>query len=341
VELVLYLVGDAGSPAPGFEPVLAAVARDAARVPDRSVVLFLGDNVYPRGLPDSRHPRRAESERRLDAQLAVLRETGARGFFVLGNHDWDSGLEGVVQQERFIGAADDGRATLLPRAGCPGPAVVDVTESVRLVFLDTQWWFPPRIRPAPERIPCDPSREGTVIDSLRGALASAGGRLAIVAGHHPIESGGPHGGHFPWTAHVFPLRRLAPWLWLPIPVLGSIYPMARMSGVKSQDLSSSAYGALRDSLRGVFEAYRPLAYVAGHDHNLQVIRDERAGNLLVSGAGTYEHTSRASRADGSRYASSASGFMRLEVLHGGRVRIAVLEVDERGEATEAFSGWLD
>src|SRR4029077_18968619 len=82
-----------------------------------SVIVFLGDNVYPDGMPDSAAPSRAAAERVLTQQLGVLHASGARGFFVPGNHDWDSmrprGWDAIRRQERFISAAGGG-ATLLP-----------------------------------------------------------------------------------------------------------------------------------------------------------------------------------------------------------------------------------
>jgi hypothetical protein len=40
-----------------------------ARDPGRSLTLYLGDNIYPRGLPREGAPDRREMERRLDVQI--------------------------------------------------------------------------------------------------------------------------------------------------------------------------------------------------------------------------------------------------------------------------------
>jgi hypothetical protein len=63
----LFLIGDAGKPAKGVEPVAS-----------RATVVFLGDNVYPRGLPPETEPDWPEMERRLDDQVDSVRTTGAR-----------------------------------------------------------------------------------------------------------------------------------------------------------------------------------------------------------------------------------------------------------------------
>jgi hypothetical protein len=82
VETSLYLIGDAGDPDPRGEPVLEALGRDLASSQAERVVVFLGDNVYPRGLPAPGEPDRAEAERRRAARVETVRETGATRDFV-------------------------------------------------------------------------------------------------------------------------------------------------------------------------------------------------------------------------------------------------------------------
>src|SRR2546423_14953021 len=83
VDVTLFFIGDAGAPAapPDSEPVLRAL-RAAVGTAPRPVVVFLGDNVYPRGLPDSADGSRREAERRPRAPLAVLLASGAPGVVV-------------------------------------------------------------------------------------------------------------------------------------------------------------------------------------------------------------------------------------------------------------------
>jgi hypothetical protein len=344
VETRLILLGDAGAPALPSDAVLAAARKEAARDPERTTLVFLGDNVYPRGLVPESDPLRKEMERRLDAQLEVATGSGAMAYFAPGNHDWDAwgpgGWDAIRRQGDYIEARAPGRAELLPDEGCPGPVVRDIGPRLRLVLLDTQWWLHPHRKPRHPDSSCPTDSETEILDALGGAISSAGGRFVVVAGHHPLATGGLHGGYFGWSDHVFPLRARKSWLWIPLPGLGSLYPWARRRGVSDQDMSGALNRKMREALEGVFSRTPPLAYAAGHDHNLQVISGKDVKYLLVSGAGYYGHVSRAAWTRETLFAQEASGFMVLEIGLDGRPRLGVVTVDAAGKTHEPWSATL-
>jgi Calcineurin-like phosphoesterase len=337
----LYLIGDAGAPSPEGEPVLQALSRDLRAAGGERVVVFLGDNIYPRGMPDQQDPGRKEAERRLAAQIRVVTDAPAKGYFVPGNHDWNSGgWEAARRQERYVDSLGIGQVALKPGGGCPGPSVVDLGRRLRLILLNTEWWLH-GAKPSETIADCPTRVEPEMVDSLRSALRTAGDRLVVVAAHHPLTTGGVHGGYFGWRDHLFPLQVVAPGLWLPLPIIGSLYPAARQHGISSQDIPSPAYQRLIAALRRAFADRPPGLYAAGHEHNLQVIAGGPARLELVSGAGIYGHSGRAVPVRGTLFARNASGFARLEVPWTGPARLAVLEVDAGGRSHEAFSTWVE
>ena len=341
----LYLIGDAGAPDPAGEPVLQALSRDLASRASTRVVVFLGDNVYPRGLPAPGRPGRESAELSLTTQVEAVTATGARGYFVPGNHDWAKhgvdGWDAIRRQEAFIDSVSGGEAVLKPGGGCPGPAVIDIGTRLRLVLLDSQWWLHPGPKPRDPDSDCPTDAESEIVDSLQAVLAGAPERLVVVAQHHPMMSGGIHGGYFGWRDHLFPLRTIRSSWWLPLPWLGSLYPTARQRGISIQDIGSRGYQRLIAALRRAFAAAPPALVAAGHEHNLQVIDGGRAGLQLVSGTGIYGHTGRAVPIRGTLFARKASGFARLDIPERGRGRLAVLEVDGAGKAHEVFSTWVE
>jgi len=342
VRASVYLIGDAGAPKPG-DPVLEALSAELHSRASPATVVFLGDNVYPVGIPEDDDPGRAEAERRLLAQVDVVRGTRSRAIFVPGNHDWGSsatdGWERILRQQALVAAAGVPNVVVLPPDGCPGPELVPVTAGLRLVVLDTQWWLHPHAKPTDPESGCTADAPGEVTARIRQLVASDTGWVGVV-GHHPVVSGGVHGGQFSVLDHLFPLRAFKSWLWVPLPIIGSAYPIARASGISNQDLPGRKYRELVDSLRSAFADEPVVFYAAGHEHNLQVVRDSTFGHVLVSGAGYFDHTTRTVYLDESRFARAASGYMRLDVLSDGRIRLGVMVVEGKGIVGEAFSMWL-
>ena len=341
----VYLIGDAGKPDSTGEPVLEALRQDIASHGSEAVVVFLGDNVYPRGLPAPGRPGRPAAEKSLAAQVGVITSTGSRGFFVPGNHDWAKhavdGWDAIRRQGRFIDSVGGGAASLEPREGCPGPVVKDIGLRLRLILLDTQWWLHPGPTPQHPNSGCPTDSNREITDSLRGALTSSRGRVVVVAQHHPLMSGGVHGGYFGLTDHIFPLREINPSLWIPLPLLGSLYTTARSRGIARQDVESRAYRHMIRSFQDAFRAAPPALNAAGHEHNLQVIKGGPARLHLVSGTGIYGHSGRAVPIDGTVFARNASGFARLDMPREGRPRLAVVTVDSTGLGQEVFSTWVE
>jgi len=339
----LFLLGDAGAPALD-EPVLRALREDVRLSPHQSVVVFLGDNVYPAGFPGPASADRMEAERRLLAQIEAVTGAGGRVIFVPGNHDWHQGaadgFERIRAQGRFIQEHGERRAALVPPDGCPGPVVEEIHPILRVVVLDTQWWLRGEPRFGNGEGVCVGANRGTVTEGLRAVLRSRDEGVTVVVGHHPIVSGGRHGGHYSLLDHVFPLRALNRSLWIPLPVIGSLYPFARQNGISSQDLSSRKYGDLVDSLRAAFRAAPPLLYASGHEHALQVFQLDDRLFSVVSGSGYLAPGRLVHWVAGMRFGSAEAGYMRLDVLPDGRARLAVREVDDAGQGREAYSTWL-
>jgi hypothetical protein len=355
IELAIFLIGDAGSSAYDGEPVLLELAlqSDSLR-PVPQFVVFLGDNVYPRGVPPLGHPDRDDAERKIAAQVLAIRKGSAQGLLIPGNHDWDrqgrDGWNSIRRQDTLVRKFGGKDVRLAPAGGCPGPDVVDLGAHVRLIALDSEWWVHNDVKPYGASSPCPTRTYDEVTDSLAGALRDKGSRHAIVLTHHPLRSGGIHGGAFTVMDHLFPLRNFKRWLWVPLPLLGSIYPFARQRGISNQDVNGRKYREMRAAFERAFGRHPPLAIASGHDHDLQVIRGGRpritnAGYQLVSGAGILGHASVVRDIEGSLFQREAAGFMRLDVTRAGRVRLSVTTVvpegeRPKGESAEVYSLWL-
>ena len=324
----LYLLGDGGYASPGRAMVLQHLGDELDRVsraaPERPIaVVFLGDNIYDLG---AREAFKETDLAHLAAQMAPLgRAPRARGVFLPGNHDWAKGADdeigdaAIAIQQAWLDEIGGDRidVEMLPGDGCPGPASLEVGPDLRLVLLDTE----ALLRSAtvgcggPERF----------AERLRDDLSRNADRAVVLAAHHPMATGGPHGGNIG-------LFQRGPLL----------YYLTKKSGLSVQDLSSPAYSDMIEELRTAIEAsgVEPLAFAAGHDHSLQVIRMTEPGSprfQLVSGSASKSGPAR--RIRGTRYASDAHGYMRLDI-GPSEARLTVFAVDETGEAVTEVYGCL-
>ena len=328
----VVLVGDAGD-LEGGEELLEKVGRLVAgpgTLLDRTTLVFLGDNFYPKGpeiLADD-----GSSEILLQQLNAGTRH--APTVFVPGNHGWDdsgifkpdlaAGLKRLLAMEEYVASHASKPGVWMPTAGCPGPEVLD-RSGVRLVAIDSEWWLLDeelRARIAKQRRCAwdgDPIRSGDdVIAAIREALAcndSAACPPRILLAHHPIETHGPHGGYFEPSEHLFCFGAI------PLPGVCSIDIWARRHGITRQDTASERYGDYIEALDEAMKVAPPLVFAAGHDHSLQVIDRQSGPLLLVSGSAAKQSPV----SDKPAFSSSRAGFMVLEFMTDRSVMLRVFE----------------
>jgi len=344
----IILIGDAGDPAVSGEPVLIALENKASELPGQTLVIFLGDNIYSNGLPDEDDPERKEYERKIDQQISVLTNTGASGIFIPGNHDWKQGKAGgwqrILNQQNYILSYGTGKISFYPPDGCPGPVAIDVSSKISIILLDTQWWFQDEgTRPEAEDSICLFCTEDAVITALDGILNASEEKFVLIAAHHPLSTHGPHGGYFDWKDHIFPLRHLNEFLWLPLPIIGSLYPLVRGSGVSEQDLGSSKYQHLITMLKSVISKYSGIVYASGHEHALQILDGKNNNTYVVSGAGIWGHVEESlGEGDDTIFSAKHEGFFQLDYFEDGCVMLSAVKVlNEAGESAIVFSMQID
>ncbi|MEI9921074.1 MAG: metallophosphoesterase [Bacteroidota bacterium] len=284
----VYLLGDAGQPVPPDGPNLKFLSEKLSEGTAEDVLLILGDNVYPNGLPPDEHPKRKQAEDRLNAQLDVIKNFKGRSYMVPGNHDWadgkKNGLDWVLRMQEYVEKYLANTTTFLPRGGCPGPVEIELNKKVTLILLNTQYYVHPWDKPGAQS-DCEQKSTFESMLELSDAIKRNSNKHIIVAGHHPVYSYGAHGGYYTFRQHLFPLTDVNRKLWIPMPVVGSIYPLYRQLIGSRQELKNSTYKMVRKDMEEAFAQNENLVYVAGHEHSLQYIRSGD-DHHIVSGSGS-------------------------------------------------------
>lgn len=328
-----FLIGDTGDPLiPEAQPLFRFLKRQLDAASEQSVIVFLGDNIYCCGLPDSAESNRSAKEEVLDVQLDALAGFPGEIVFIPGNHDWNSskpgGLRRVRNQEHYIENALDRGNTFLPDDGFPGPVVKELTDDLILIAIDTEWWITDHEKSFGDTGEYEVEETNDIILELDEIIKDNRKKRILVVGHHPMFSYGRHSGFIPPHQHIFPLTAKWENAFVPLPVLGSIYPLyVRYRGTR-QDLAHPRNKAMRRSLMKVFEQHPDLVYASGHEHSLQYFKTgphTAQNHYLVSGAGARPEP--VGKGHLAQFTHSAFGFMTLHYYDNGAIWLQAWQAD--------------
>ena len=324
VTFQLLLIGDAGEADNSMRQMLSRNLRESITP---SAVVFLGDNIYPKGMPSPESKSRRASEQILLNQISLASGFG-NIYFIPGNHDWRNGHhEGwriLKNQQAFLDSLKNPIIHFFPRDGCPGPEEIRLSADLVLVIIDTQWFLHPWEKPQGEKSNCESKSQADVTIALDDILNRNQGKRVVVAGHHPVFTYGQHGGVFTWKDHMFPFTELNKNFFLPLPVVGSLMPLYRKVFGDVQDVAHPLNKSLRRGLQGIMEQYPGTIYAGGHEHALQYIENNNI-HYIVSGSGS--KSTPVKQKEHSRFASPAIGFSRILMKKDGSAEVEFYGTD--------------
>ncbi|HVX28492.1 MAG TPA: BamA/TamA family outer membrane protein [Parafilimonas sp.] len=331
VQARIVVIGDAGSfhkDAQGHDRhyVVSAVKKTIP-LDEKTTVLYVGDNLYYTGLPDNALKIYDIRRQVLDSQMDIALGTKAKVYFIPGNHDWDvmraGGWEAIKREQEYIDTAGRGKnVDFEPKGGCPGPVEVPINDNVVMILMDSQWWLHQYDKPGIES-DCSAKTRDQVISELGDMIERNSQKLILFAEHHPLKSYGIHGGYFTWKQHLFPLTDENPHWYLPLPIIGSIYPITRSVFGTPQDLPHPTYQNMIAQLQSVLKQHVNVIYLAGHEHNLQLIKDSTS-YYVISGSGT--NKTRVGRNKNLLFGARENGFMVLTVSKNKNVNFSYYTV---------------
>ena len=323
----IILVGDAGELTNGRHPVVEAI-KQFIKLDKKTTVIFLGDNLYDSGLPDDQSAQYQAAKAVLDSQLSVVEGTQAQVIMIPGNHDWNNGArdgyETIIREQVYVDLLNKPNVRFYPKDGCPGPVAVDLGNDVTVVIFDSQWWIHTYDKPGIES-DCDCKTNEELLTQIEDIVTRNSKKLVLLASHHPFKSNSVHGGNFQLKHHIFPFTDINPKLWIPLPVIGSIYPIVRSVFGTPQDLTHPNYTKMINDVTDAVKSHKHVVFVAGHDHGLQMIQDSNY-NYIVSGGGS--KTNRVSKGKNSLYAASERGFAVMEVSTNKNVTVSFYTVTD-------------
>ena len=331
-EHTMFLIGDAGEANLGeVPPAVKFLGKKLELAPKNSSCLILGDNIYPGGLPPRNDPERALAEHRIKMQLDILKKFKGQPYIIPGNHDWyqDKPRKGVERVEKFVEEYLDRGNVWLPSDGCSGPVTEDLSESVVGMFVDSEWFLMNWQKERELNEGCDIKSREAFAFFVQDEMKKNRRKNIVVAMHPPPYTNGPHGGKISARQHIFPMTDFSKNLYVPLPILGSVFQLVRATAGSREDISHPQAHELRKIMESSAKKNGNFIFVGGHEHTLQYF-DVDGQQFVVSGAGS--KTNPVGKGRGMQFGyGKENGFSILKFYPEGEVFLEIWTVNPDGE----------
>lgn len=319
----IVVVGDAGNAdEEKGKQLLQSVEGYLKQNASKQTLLFIGDNIYPLGMPKEGSKNRELAEEKLDAQIKVAASVNGTTVFLPGNHDWYHGLDGLLEQKAYV-ENKLGKKSFLPKK-YEAIDALEVNDQLTIITVDSEWFIQNWNKHSDINENSFVKTREDFFEEFRSLINKNQNKVTVVAIHHPMLTNGSHGGYFSLRNHLFPYKNV------PLPVLGTIGNYLRKtSGASPADMQHTYYRMMVDRLKTLTKNQQQVVFVSGHEHNLQYIEDDGI-KQLISGAGS--KTEEARKVQPTSYSLGNLGFATLKIYKDNKVDVAIHKMTDDGEA---------
>jgi predicted phosphodiesterase len=288
----IYLIGDGGKLENGQpSEALKSLNKKIENSKKTDVLLFLGDNIYPKGMPATNNE---EAKKSLQAQIDVAKNFKGKVIFLPGNHDWYSGIEGLKEQKKII-EKTFGKDSFYPKNGCALESY-EVSKDILIIAIDSEWYLTnwdkhPKINDG-----CEINTRMKFFEEFKSLVNKNQGKTIILAMHHPLKSNGAHGGQYDFNILKTPLNVIR-----------------RTSGINPADSNFPLYRELSNKITTILQEYKnDVIVVSGHDHNLQYLVHKNIPQI-ISGSGSKVSAVRHFKRDKNTFGYAGLGYSILNI----------------------------
>lgn len=318
-QLRLLVAGNTADADPAFYNSL----QESISAPDDpATVLFAGD-YFPECSDamleyDKKLNNGAVAFPTLTPILQLIRENPETEFYLIpGDRDWDkSGKRGLVCVKALEDYLEDQELDNLHwplDKGCPGPEFVELSPTVLLMMINTQWWNHPHDKPVPADADCDFADPEIALDEIISGIEENQDQNVIIAGHFPPKSQGRAGGKFPGRDHFLP------------PIIGSFRLSYRQNVGTPEELTNFRFAELADKLADYNSQFEGLLFVGAQDKSQQLLRYGRNYILNAGAAGAGRWVARHKPAI---HTSRTAGFTELRYGADGSVKYTYIKAED-------------
>jgi hypothetical protein len=281
-------------------------------------IVFLGNTIHEKGLSDEESSDFQFVDELLDHWIPTLRKQTDKLYFIPGNHEWTSGVNNSIENRKAIEQLVEEKANdkniFVPSKGCGEPKVVELTDDLVLVMIDSPWLLQGDDSEERKRSGCDIDDELEFLTELKGVLSDYKRKNVVIASHHPLYTNGKTGGNYPASSHL-----------LPLPVVGSIFTGMKKLFGSEQQFGHPNYEAYRSALLHALGNFEGVVTASAHEKNMQYT--ERNKNHFIV-AGSASEVDFLQKGGETEFAYMERGFAKIMHTKNLELWIEFFEMDE-------------
>ena len=331
LEYSTFMVGDLGYDYGRGLTTLDAMVRAMPKDKKASSLLLLGDIVGPRGL---RKKGDAE-EAHLDAIGQRLNKVPGKVYVTPGENEL--GRDGKFGRlERLEDYVDDNfkkKVRFMPNNGCSGPDDKELHERVGLIGINTAWFMADWTNDDEVSEGCDFRNRDEMLFALTDEIKGYRDQVKIVMMHHPLQANGNRGGAYSLKQHLFPLTDLAPWAYVPLPVVGTVVRAVQGVGGGPGDVNNLNYQKFVRKVKTGIDDEVNVIFVSAHEHNMMLVHEKEYMQVV---AGTGSVAGPGKKGNDANFLSGTVGYSRLDFYDSGEVFVGFYAVDEDGREERLY-----
>lgn len=305
-DFKIFLVGDAGNAdEPQAKQTLDFIKNKIDSADKNSMLLFLGDNIYPLGMPKEGDKDYHLAKEKLENQLSITHNFKGKTLVIPGNHDWYHGVDGLKAQEELVKNYLNDKKAFLPKNSCPIEDI-SLTKDIKLIVIDSEWALINWDKYSGINKGCDIKTREDFYAEFKDLILKNQDKRIIVAMHHPVISSGVHAGFNSAKSNLAAFHGK-----LPVPGVASLINILRSSsGASMEDLSNTHYAEFANRIKSIIQDKENVILVSGHDHNLQY-HEDRNIKQIISGAGSKTDPSTITKPTDFSYGGSGFAVLNL------------------------------
>ena len=178
---------------------------------DEDILIFHGNSIGNLSYKD------------VENKVDKLRDVFDRVYLIPGEEDWET-----MQSERLKDVGDDlddefKGDVIVPENSCGGVEIKDISETLALVFIDSEWYFRNWEDDKESNKDCEAKSRPQFWSQIDDELGKLKSKQIILFTRHPLYRYDELGGYFSLSDNVFPFRKFHPSLYVPLPFVGTLF----------------------------------------------------------------------------------------------------------------------